>query len=107
MTAAILFTLLCAITLIVVKARRLDPDAGGYQDGWTTKAVFPDKFVHGLAACAITLGAGCFGVPALWAALITVAAGISYEFVQGYVSLYDIYADSIGALVALALLGLA
>ena len=32
----------------------VDPDSGGYDDGWTTATDFPDKAVHALAAWAIT-----------------------------------------------------
>src|SRR5687768_18265656 len=30
----------------------VDPDSGGYDDGWTTATDFPDKAVHALAAWA-------------------------------------------------------
>src|SRR6186713_3125432 len=32
----------------------VDPDSGGYHDGWNTATDFPDKAVHALAAWAIT-----------------------------------------------------
>ena len=75
----------------------VDPDTGGYRDGWTTATDFPDKAVHALAAWAIT-GVGVdLGVRPRYAALAVCGAGTAFEFAQGYVSPYDIAADCVGA----------
>jgi hypothetical protein len=75
----------------------VDPDSGGYHDGWGTATNFPDKAVHALAAWAIT-GIGVdLGVRPRYAALAVCGAGTAFEFAQGYVSLYDIAADCAGA----------
>lgn len=75
----------------------VDPDSGGYRDGWTTATDFPDKAVHALAAWAIT-GVGVdLGVRPRYAALAVCGAGTAFEFAQGYVSRYDIAADCVGA----------
>jgi hypothetical protein len=75
----------------------VDPDSGGYRDGWTTATSFPDKAVHALAAWAIT-GIGVdLGVRPRYAALAVCGAGTAFEFAQGYVSVYDIAADCVGA----------
>jgi hypothetical protein len=76
---------------------RVDPDTGGYHDGWTTATDFPDKAVHALAAWSIA-GVGVdLGVRPRYAALAVCGAGTAFEFAQGYVSLYDIAADCAGA----------
>jgi hypothetical protein len=80
----------------------VDPDTGGYRDGWTTATDFPDKAVHALAAWAIT-GVGVdLGVRPRYAALAVCGAGTAFEFAQGYVSPYDIAADCVGAMSAAA-----
>ena len=76
---------------------RVDPDSGGYHDGWTTATDFPDKAVHALAAWAITTVGIDFGARPRYAALSVCAAGTAFEFAQGYVSAYDIAADCVGA----------
>jgi hypothetical protein len=82
---------------IVTAVLHVDPDSGGYRDGWTTATDFPDKAVHALAAWAIT-GVGVdLGVRPRYAALAVCGAGTAFEFAQGYVSLYDIGADCAGA----------
>ena len=75
----------------------VDPDSGGYRDGWTTATDFPDKAVHALVAWAIT-GVGVdLGVRPRYAALAVCGAGTAFEFAQGYVSVYDVAADCVGA----------
>lgn len=81
----------------VAVALHVDPDSGGYRDGWTTATDFPDKAVHGLAAWAITTVGVDLGARPRNAALAVCAAGTAFEFAQGYVSPYDIAADCIGA----------
>jgi hypothetical protein len=76
---------------------RVDPDSGGYHDGWTTATDFPDKAVHALAAWAITTVGIDFGARPRYAAVSVCAAGTAFEFAQGYVSAYDIAADCVGA----------
>jgi hypothetical protein len=75
----------------------VDPDSGGYRDGWTTATDFPDKAVHALAAWAITTVGVDLGARPRHAALAVCAAGTAFEFAQGYASPYDIAADCIGA----------
>jgi hypothetical protein len=76
----------------------VDPDSGGYPDGWTTATDFPDKAVHALAAWAIT-GVGIdLGARPRYAAIAVCGAGVAFEFAQGYVSVYDIAADCAGAI---------
>ena len=75
----------------------VDPDTGGYHDGWTTATDFPDKAVHALAAWAITNVGVDLGVRPRYSATAVCAAGTVFEFAQGYVSLYDIAADCVGA----------
>ena len=75
----------------------VDPDTGGYRDGWTTATNFPDKAVHGLAAWALTSVGVDLGVRPRYSAAAVCAAGTAFEFAQGYVSMYDIGADCIGA----------
>ena len=75
----------------------VDPDSGGYRDGWTTATDFPDKAVHALAAWAITTIGVDLGARPRNAAIAVCAAGTAFEFAQGYVSPYDIAADCIGA----------
>lgn len=75
----------------------VDPDSGGYRDGWNTATDFPDKAVHALAAWAITSVGVDVGVRPRYSALAVCAAGTAFEFAQGYVSIYDIAADCAGA----------
>ena len=75
----------------------VDPDSGGYHDGWTTATDFPDKAVHALAAWAITTAGVDLGARPRYAALTVCAAGTVFEVAQGYVSVYDIAADCVGA----------
>lgn len=75
----------------------VDPDSGGYRDGWTTATDFPDKAVHALAAWAITSIGVDLGARPRNAAIAVCAAGTAFEFAQGYASPYDIAADCIGA----------
>jgi hypothetical protein len=75
----------------------VDPDSGGYDDGWSTATDFPDKAVHALAAWAITSVGVDLGVRPRYSALAVCAAGTAFEFAQGYVSTYDIAADCVGA----------
>jgi len=75
----------------------VDPDSGGYHDGWNTATDFPDKAVHALAAWAITNVGVDLGAKPRYAALAVCAAGTAFEFAQGYVSVYDIAADCAGA----------
>jgi hypothetical protein len=76
---------------------RVDPDEGGYHDGWQTKAPFPDKVVHALASFALT-GVGVDLGARPWLAASTVcAAGAAFEYSQGYVSYMDISANCVGA----------
>jgi len=75
----------------------VDPDSGGYRDGWTTATDFPDKAVHALAAWAITSIGVDLGARPRNAAIAVCAAGTAFEFAQGYVSPYDVAADCIGA----------
>ena len=78
-------------------ALHVDPDSGGYRDGWNTATDFPDKAVHALAAWAITNVGVDLGVRPRYSALAVCAAGTAFEFAQGYVSVYDIAADCAGA----------
>lgn len=108
----VLYAMMCAAVILVGWRNQLDADAAHYRDGWRTQALFPDKAVHGFAAWALTIAAhAVLGVPVLWAALITLAAGIGWEFMQRQValdlgatrariSMYDLYADAIGCAVA-------
>lgn len=75
----------------------VDPDTGGYSDGWTTDTDFPDKAVHALAAWAITSIGVDLGVRPRYSAVAVCATGTAFEFAQGYVSVYDIAADCAGA----------
>jgi hypothetical protein len=75
----------------------VDPDSGGYRDGWTTATDFPDKAVHALAAWAITSVGVDLGARPRYAAVAVCAAGTAFEFAQGYVSAYDVAADCAGA----------
>ena len=75
----------------------VDPDTGGYHDGWKTATDFPDKAVHALASWAITNVGIDLGVRPRYAALAVCATGTAFEFAQGYVSAYDIAADCVGA----------
>lgn len=75
----------------------VDPDSGGYRDGWTTATDFPDKAVHALAAWALTTIGVDLGARPRNAAIAVCAAGTAFEFAQGYASPYDIAADCIGA----------
>ena len=83
-------------------ALHVDPDSGGYRDGWTTATDFPDKAVHALAAWAITTVGVDLGARPRYAALAVCAAGTAFEFAQGYVSVYDVAADCVGAVGAAA-----
>jgi hypothetical protein len=76
---------------------RVDPDSGGYRDGWATATDFPDKAVHALAAWAITTVGVDLGARPRYAAAAVCAAGTAFEFAQGYVSVYDVAADCVGA----------
>jgi hypothetical protein len=80
-----------------VAVLHVDPDSGGYQDGWTTATDFPDKAIHALAAWAITTVGVDLGARPRHAALAVCAAGTAFEFAQGYASPYDIAADCVGA----------
>jgi hypothetical protein len=87
---------------VAVAAFHVDPDTGGYRDGWTTATDFPDKAVHALAAWAITNVGVDLGVQPRYSAAAVCAAGTAFEFAQGYVSVYDIAADCVGAVGAAA-----
>jgi hypothetical protein len=76
---------------------KLDQDPGGYTDSWRTSSMFPDKGVHGLAAFALTSVGVDLGVKPWTSAMTICAAGVAFEYTQGYVSRYDIGADCIGA----------
>lgn len=78
-------------------AYRVDPDTGGYRDGWRTETFFPDKGVHALAAWALTSAGIDLGARRWIAAATVCAAGAAFEYSQGYVSRYDIGADCVGA----------
>ena len=82
---------------ISVAVFHVDPDTGGYRDGWTTATDFPDKAVHALAAWAITSVGVDLGVRPRYSAAAVCVAGTAFEFAQGYVSVYDIAADCGGA----------
>ena len=73
--------LLMLTRLVVATAVfHLDPDPGGYPDGWTTATDFPDKAVHALAAWAIT-GVGIdLGARPRYAAIAVCGAGVAFEF---------------------------
>lgn len=86
-----------ATAAVTVAVLHVDPDSGGYRDGWTTATDFPDKAVHALAAWAITNVGVDLGARPRYAALAVCAAGTAFEFAQGYVSPYDIAADCAGA----------
>ena len=88
-----------AVTAAVL---HVDPDTGGYHDGWTTATDFPDKAVHALAAWAITNVGVDLGAKPRYAAAAVCAAGTAFEFAQGYVSVYDIAADCGAAAAAAA-----
>lgn len=86
--------------LVANSFAHIDYDPGGYRDEWNTKATFPDKVVHGLAAFALTSVGVDMKVSPVVSALATCAAGAVYETTQGYVSGYDIGADCAGAALA-------
>jgi hypothetical protein len=87
---------------VSVAVFHVDPDTGGYHDGWTTATDFPDKAVHALAAWALTSVGVDLGVRPRYSATAVCAAGTAFEFAQGYVSIYDIAADCTGAIGAAA-----
>jgi hypothetical protein len=87
---------------VTAAALRVDPDTGGYRDGWRTETDFPDKAVHALAAWALTNVGVDLGVRPSYSAGAVCAAGTAFEFAQGYVSIYDIAADCVGAATAAA-----
>ena len=94
--AAVFYGLVGIGTLAAFELR-VDPDEGGYHDGWQTKAPFPDKVVHALASFALT-GVGVDLGARPWLAASTVcAAGAAFEYSQGYVSYMDISANCVGA----------
>lgn len=82
---------------VMTRVLHVDPDSGGYRDGWNTATDFPDKAVHALAAWAITNVGVDLGVRPRYSALAVCAAGAAFEVAQGYVSTYDIAADCAGA----------
>jgi hypothetical protein len=84
-------------TAAAIAVFHVDPDSGGYNDSWTTSTDFPDKAVHALAAWAITNVGIDLGVRARYSAAAVCAAGTAFEFAQGYVSVYDVAADCLGA----------
>jgi len=86
-----------ATAAVTVAVLHVDPDSGGYRDGWTTATDFPDKAVHALAAWAITNVGIDLGARPRYAALAVCAAGTAFEFAQGYASPYDVAADCAGA----------
>lgn len=89
----------------------LDPDPGHYRDGWRTRAPFPDKLCHLLAAYALALSGCAVGAQPVVAAVAVIVAGALYEVAQahprggprGFGSWRDAVADAAGALAALAL----
>ena len=86
--------------LIANSYAHVDSDPGGYRDDWNTRASFPDKVVHGLAAFAITSVGVDMRTRPMISALAVCAAGAAFETTQGYVSGYDIGADCAGAALA-------
>ena len=95
--AATVFYGLVAVGTLAAFELRLDPDEGGYQDGWQTKAPFPDKVVHALASFALTSVGADVGARPWLAATAVCAAGAAFEYSQGYVSYMDISANCLGA----------
>lgn len=94
--AMVFYGLVAAGTLAAFELR-IDPDDGGYEDGWQTKAPFPDKIVHALASFALTSVGVDVGARPWLAATTVCAAGAAFEYSQGYVSYMDISANCIGA----------
>src|SRR5688500_17448179 len=80
-----------------VAVLHVDPDSGGYRDGWTTATDFPDKAIHALAAWALTTVGVDLGARPRHAALAVCAAGTAFEFAPGYVSPSDMAAARRGA----------
>ena len=73
-----------------------DRDPGGYVDTWSTI----DKLAHGAMGAVITQSALNVGVPRRWAAPITCAGAVGFEYSQGYVSWKDALAGCSGAVIA-------
>jgi hypothetical protein len=105
------FVVLLTLGIVAVWYFGLDADRGGYADGWTTTAAFPDKGCHFVAAFALALAAMTLGVEAGVAAVGVVVAGAGYELAQahpraggaGFASWRDVVADAAGAALALVL----
>jgi VanZ family protein len=93
----IVFYGMLATGAVTAAVLHVDPDTGGYHDGWNTATDFPDKAVHALAAWAITNVGVDLGARPRYAAIAVCAAGTAFEFAQGYVSVYDVAADCAGA----------
>jgi len=74
----------------------LDRDVGGYIDSWHTA----DKLAHGAMGAVITQSALNAGVPRRWAAPITCAGAVGFEYSQGFVSWKDALAGCSGAVAA-------
>lgn len=77
---------------------KIDRDPGGYRDVWTT----PDKRDHLNSGFFLSSAGMAMGVRPWWAAGLTCAAAVGFEFTQGYVSSKDIIAGCAGATVASA-----
>jgi hypothetical protein len=73
---------------------KIDQDPGGYVDSWTSR----DKALHGLTAYALTRTCTDIGAKPVACTLGVIAAGIGFEFTQGFVSRKDITFDLGGAL---------
>lgn len=73
-----------------------DRDVGGYVDSWHTA----DKLAHGAMGAVIAQSALNAGVPRRWAAPITCAGAVGFEYSQGFVSWKDALAGCSGAVAA-------
>lgn len=93
--------------LVATKVFKLDQDpcpngalvctTGSYKDGLMTTQPFSDKAWHGASAWMLTGACTDLDIGKWKCATITTVAGIGFEFAQGYVSVWDIGADALGA----------
>jgi hypothetical protein len=96
------FIIATAVVGAAVIGGKHDRDPGGYKDGISTKAAFPDKLVHLGASCALASWLVDVGIKPRWAAVSALGAGVAWELGQGYVSKYDIGADAVGSILGAA-----
>mgnify|MGYP001563875639 CR=1 FL=1 len=92
-----IYLALLALGILMNAIFKIDSDSGGYIDTlWSV-----DKITHFVFAYAIVLTGLMIRVKKPIALGGIIVASIAFEFTQGFVSVLDIFADCVGAIIAM------